>query len=176
MKLHLGCGEKYIEGFIHVDLLEKSHIDYKLSIDNLNFAENDSVELIYASHVLEHFGRNDYMRVLDEWYRVLRPSGMLRVAVPDFRSIILQYIENNNLQEILGLLIGGQKDIYGYHKMIFDEALLVESLKITGFNHISRYNWRDTEHSHIDDYSQAYLPHMEKEAGKLMSLNIEAIK
>jgi len=41
---------------------------------------------------------------------------------------------------------------------------------------IKRYNWKDTEHSKIDDHSQAYLPHMDKDNGTLISLNVECIK
>ena len=41
---------------------------------------------------------------------------------------------------------------------------------------VERYEWRDVSHSNIDDFSQAYLPHMEKESGMLMSLDMEAIK
>ena len=44
------------------------------------------------------------------------------------------------------------------------------------FKNIHRYDWRDTDHSHIDDHSQAYLPHMDKENGTLISLNIECNK
>ena len=46
MKLHLGCGEKYLEGFVHVDLLDYNHIDYKAPIDDLHFAKDSSVEMI----------------------------------------------------------------------------------------------------------------------------------
>ena len=41
---------------------------------------------------------------------------------------------------------------------------------------VKRYDWRDTEHAEFDDHSQAYLPHMDKENGTLISLNIEAVK
>ena len=36
--------------------------------------------------------------------------------------------------------------------------------------------WEETEHAQFDDHSQAYLPHMDKENGTLMSLNVECIK
>ena len=176
MKLHLGCGEKYIEGFIHVDLLEFDHIDYKTSIDKLYFAADDSIELIYASHLLEHVGRHEFKNVLAEWYRALKPSGVLRIAVPDFEALISHYRINHNLQEVLGLLIGGQKDEYDYHKMIFDEEFLKEALVNVGFKDVYKYDWRETEHNDLDDFSQAYLPHMDKEKGMLMSLNMEAVK
>jgi hypothetical protein len=45
-----------------------------------------------------------------------------------------------------------------------------------GFKNVKRYDWKKTEHFYVDDYSQAYLPHMDKLNGKLMSLNVEATK
>ena len=49
-------------------------------------------------------------------------------------------------------------------------------LKSLGFSEVKKYDWRKTSHSQFDDHSQAYLPHMDKENGDLMSLNIEAVK
>ncbi|MEQ8923929.1 MAG: hypothetical protein RIE60_24290, partial [Roseovarius sp.] len=74
------------------------------------------------------------------------------------------------------LVTGGQRDQYDFHGMIFDEAALSEALKEVGFSETRLWDWRETEHSHMDDYSQAYLPHMDKENGVLVSLNIEAVK
>jgi len=177
MKLHIGCGKKFIPGFIHVDLQNFDHIDYKVTADKLEFANDNSVKLIYASHVLEHYGRNEYMRVLSEWYRVLHPGGKLRLSVPDFEAVVNYYKLDPDLSKVLGLLIGGQKkDQYDFHKMIFDRKLLTDSLYRVGFKDVFLYDWRETDHANIDDYSQAYLPHMDKDSGMLMSLNLEAIK
>jgi len=52
----------------------------------------------------------------------------------------------------------------------------LDDLETIGFKNVKRYDWHETEHSHIDDFSQCYLPHMDKENGKLMSLNVEATK
>lgn len=176
MKLHLGCGKKNLEGFINVDLLDYDHIDYQTSIDNLHFAEDSSVDLIYACHVLEHVGRYEYEKTLNEWYRVLKPSGVLRLAVPDFEACVKYYSDTGEIMDILGLLVGGQNDKYDYHNMLFDEKLLIRTLKDIGFDNIYRYDWKNTTHKNMDDYSQAYIPHMDKENGLLMSLNIEAVK
>jgi hypothetical protein len=54
--------------------------------------------------------------------------------------------------------------------------LLENELKLIGFDNIKEYNWKTTEHSNIDDFSQAYLPHLDKKNGMLMSLNLEAVK
>lgn len=176
MKLHLGCGEKYIPGFIHVDIQDYPHVDYRVPVNQLSFAADHSVDLIYACHVLEHFGRHETDQVLKEWFRVLRKGGLLRLAVPDFEAVAGQYQQTGNLTELVGLVSGGQRNEYDFHKMVFDEKLLRERLLKAGFTSVSRYDWRHTEHSWLDDYSQAYLPHMDKEKGRLMSLNLEVIK
>jgi predicted SAM-dependent methyltransferase len=176
MKLHLGCGAKYIPGFVHVDIEDHPHVDYRVPINSLPFAHDGSVELIYASHVLEHFGRHEVDQVLREWCRVLRKGGVLRVAVPDFAAVTIRYRETTELSELIGLVCGGQRNPYDFHKMVFDEKLLRDRLLAAGFNSAARYDWHNTEHAQMDDYSQAYLPHMDKESGRLMSLNMEAVK
>ena len=57
-----------------------------------------------------------------------------------------------------------------------NEASLSADLKEVGFSETRLWDWRTTEHAHMDDYSQAYIPHMDKENGTLVSLNIEAVK
>ena len=49
-------------------------------------------------------------------------------------------------------------------------------LKCLGIQSVKRYDWRETEHAEFDDHSQAYIPHMDKENGTLISLNIEGVK
>ena len=62
--------------------------------------------------------------------------------------------------------------IKGIIKIIVENS----QLKDIGFKKVSRYDWRDTEHAYVDDFSQAYYPHMDKENGIQHSLNVEAIK
>ena len=175
-KLHLGCGNKYIPGFIHVDLMDFDHIDYKRSVDDLGIFEDSSIDLIYACHVLEHFKRAEVDNVLTEWFRVLKPGGVLRIAVPGFEEIVAIYKKYKDLNLVLGPLVGGQTYEYNFHYMVFDFKTLSEKLKKVGFGEVRRYDWRKTEHAEIDDFSQAYIPHMDKENGMPVSLNIEAIK
>ena len=49
-------------------------------------------------------------------------------------------------------------------------------LEFCGFSEIKKYNWEETNHSIHDDHSQAYLPHMDKKDGTLISLNLECRK
>nr|WP_294810990.1 methyltransferase domain-containing protein [uncultured Sphingomonas sp.] len=178
-KLHLGCGPKEISGFFHIDALDYPHVNHRGPVDNLAFLPDNSVKLIYACHLLEHFGRREYVNVLAEWLRVLAPAGVLRLAVPDFAACARLYAEGrlpSGIESIRGLICGGQKDEYDYHKVIFDEEGLSADLRRVGFAEVRHWDWQRTEHAAIDDYSQSYLPHMDKESGTLMSLNLEAIK
>lgn len=179
VKLHIGCGKRFIPGFTHVDVLPLPHVDHVSDARKLSFAPTNSVDLIYAAHVLEHFGRYEFTDVLKEWFRVLKVGGVLRLSVPDFKTCAAIYYEKglaDGLSGLLGLIIGGQRDQFDFHKMIFDEPFLSGVLKEIGFQHTRLWDWRTTEHVNIDDYSQAYLPHLDKETGRLMSLNLEAVK
>jgi predicted SAM-dependent methyltransferase len=178
-KLHLGCGTRYIPEFTHIDIAPAPHVDHVADIRHLDFIADNSVETIYACHVLEHFGRFEYMDVLREWNRVLRPGGILRLSVPDFAVCAEVYYEQglaDGLTGLIGLICGGQRDSHDFHKMIFDRELLTKNLISTGFRDVRAWDWRTTEHAHIDDFSQAYIPHMEKVTGRQMSLNLEGIK
>jgi predicted SAM-dependent methyltransferase len=179
MKLHVGCGPRIIPGFVHVDIIPYEHVDHVSAVDDLHWLSDESVELIYASHVLEHFARAQVTSVLREWFRVLQPGGRLRLAVPDFAACAKIYYEEglaNGLTGLIGLIVGGQRDAHDFHKMVFDEPLLTAMLKEVGFSKVRRWDWRRTEHAAIDDFSQAYLPHMDKQSGLHMSLNLEAEK
>lgn len=176
MKLHLGCGKRYIDGFYHVDALNYEHVDHVGSVTDLSQFSDQSIDLIYASHLLEHFSRVETANVLSEWFRVLKVGGVLRLAVPDFEKVVQVYLKNGKIDGLLGFLVGGQKDEYDYHKMVFDYGSLSDLLQNVGFKSVSAWDHRQTEHSNVDDYSQAYLPHLDKENGILMSLNVEAYK
>jgi len=175
-KLHLGCGNKKIEGYINVDCRYLPSVD---RIDNVRFLRSfkeNSVDVIYASHVLEHFSRWDYHQVLKRWYDLLKPGGTLRIAVPDFKKLAQYYLETKKLSDIRGLLYGGQDYPENNHFWCWDYNELHQDLSEIGFKNIGEYDWTATDHSNVDDFSQAYLPHMDKENGTLVSLNIECAK
>jgi len=177
MKLHIGCGKKYLPGFKHVDVIAFEHVDYVCDARILNMIEDDAVSEIYACHVLEHVERGEVPNVLKEWCRVLRSGGLLRLAVPDFEAVAAEYVENRDLMNMQGLLYGGQTYDYNYHHVAFDYNSVQSMLNEIGFADVSRYDWRSLLPADgYDDYSRSYLPHMDFDNGRLMSLNITAIK
>ncbi|PID42448.1 MAG: methyltransferase [Proteobacteria bacterium] len=179
MKLHLGCGKRHIPGFIHIDLADFPHIDYHSDIADLSFIDNDSVSLIYACQVLTYFDRETIPEVLGEWRRVLKTGGILRLSVPNFATLCKLYNAGLSLDFFLGTLYG-KWQVRGadtlYHKTTFDAPSLKKLLEDNGYKNCELWDWRTTEHSHIDDFSQAYFPHMDKEKGVLFNLNMQAGK
>jgi predicted SAM-dependent methyltransferase len=184
-QLHLGCGKRFIPGFIHIDLDYHDHIDYRHKISSLPMFRDNSVDLIYCCHAFEYFDREEAKAVLAEWYRVLKPGGILRLAVPDFKAIIKDvYLKSKDLEHkgILGPLYGrleiktnaGRKTIY--HRTAYDFLSLKKLLTAMKFRQVRRYDWRQTIHKDYDDCSQAYIPHLDKEHGILISLNVESSK
>ena len=175
MKLHLGCGVRnFGPEWIHIDQHEFSHVVHN-DVTTLPF-EDDSCELIYTSHLLEYFDREEAAEVLKEWKRCLKKEGILRIAVPDFEAMCNLYKNGYSLDMFLGPLYGKMGDSPFYHKIVYDFRSLSLFLKASGFKDIRKYNWRETDHAEFDDHSQAYLPHMDKDHGTLISLNIEASK
>lgn len=185
VELYLGSGKRHIPGFVHVDLDDHPHLDHTHDIADLPMFSDNSADLIYTSHSFEYFDRQEGERVLKEWYRVLKPGGVLRIAVPDFEAIVrvyLKYKKDLEHKGILGPLFGrmsiqekGKNKII-YHKTVYNFKSLKKMLQSAGFKNIHRYDWRKTIHKSYDDHSQAYIPHLDKKNGILLSLNLEAKK
>ena len=176
IKLNLGCGRKILNGWINIDKIPQHPEVVEDDVSILENIQDETVDIIYACHVLEHFGRHEIENVAKCWSRKLKSGGKIRIAVPDFEAVCKRYIEKKDIKEMIGFTSGGQKNEYDYHKIVFDFHSLKNLLEKAGFEDIKRYDWKATDHSHVDDYSQSYLPHMDKENGTLMSLNVEATK
>lgn len=180
MRLHLGCGTRnFGPDWVHVDVEDHPHVDIHHPVDTLPMVESNSVYLVYACHVLEHFMHREVETVLAEWRRVLRPGGVLRLAVPDFASLVKIYRKTGDISTILGPLMGGQKGfIYNFHYTAFDSKSLEKILVSAGFKDVRSWDWRKVDHGIHDDFSQAYWPHMAKEDPDAIqvSLNMEATK
>lgn len=176
MKVHLGCGKRKIQGWINLDMDSTLDPDVIDDVCALTSIEDGSVDIIYASHVLEHTGRWKWKSALALWAKKLKPGGILRIAVPCFPAALHWYKKTGDINAVMGLICGGQKTPWDVHYVIFDEAALTQGFVEAGLQNVGYWDWRTVEHAHVDDYSQAYLPHMRKEDGLHVSLNMEAKK
>lgn len=180
-KLHLGCGSRFLSGYIHVDKDDLPHIDYpNTNIDNLSMFEDNSVDLIYSCGSFEYYDREEAPKVLKEWKRVLKKGGTLKLSVPNFSSIVGVYNKYADVDGIgiLGPLYGKwkiHKDEFLYHKTVYDKKSLSNLLSLQGFSNIKEYSAEEFLPSEYDDYSLAYVPHMDR-SGIQMHLNLECEK
>ncbi len=185
MKLHLGCGHKKLPGFVNIDIDPSVKPDLIDDIFTLADMKEESADLIYACHVLEHIKFWDVRQVLMRWNDILKPGGILRLSVPDMDAVFAHYFYWKDLKGLHSLLWGAQSNEYHFHKSGWDYETLKEELEDVFFDDVRLWYWEDTEpHNYIDDYSQAYWPkkicqyknkHITTE-GKLMSLNVEGTK
>lgn len=194
MKLHLGCSNRFLKGWINCDILPPEGTTLTtaiiagnpLMIDGCEFrlrevtaldCDDNTVDEIYCSHVLDHLSRmKEVDRALSEWYRILKPRGILRVAVSDFEKVVKMYNEGLALERLLGHIVGGHKTDFDHHGIVFDFKLLRQYLEKHGFVDVKRYRWQDFLPKDFDDLSACYIPHMDKENGILMSLNVVCTK
>ena len=177
LKLHLGCGYKDLRpfGYQNVDIRWNPCVDVQADICELPMFEPGTVDVIYCCHALQHVGRWRWRPTLIRWFDLLRPGGLLRLSVPDFEAIVTRYTRTGELAELIGLLYARQDYPENVDRMAWDFRSLSANLASIGFSEIVRYNWRLTEHASVDDFSAAYLPHMDFN-GQSMSLNVEAGK
>ena len=85
MKLNLGSGSKILDGYTNVDKYDyyKPDIVHDLEIFPYPFEDN-SVDEILLSHVLEHIGQSPdvFLKIIKEFYRVCHNDSLIKIIVP----------------------------------------------------------------------------------------------
>ena len=123
--LNLGCGTTYHKDWINIDFASNSeHVMQHNLLEGIPLKDN-VVEVVYHSHVLEHFSKNGGLHFITECFRVLNTNGIIRIAVPDLETIAKEYLRN------LQLAIEGDveaKHNYDWIKLeLFDQTVRNES-------------------------------------------------
>ena len=166
MKLNLGCGAKVVNGWANVDYAIGARLArgswfgkalVKLGVLRLSWPSeivihdlrqgvpypDNSVDVVYSSHFLEHLSRQEGRKFLAECRRVLKLGGVLRIVVPDLRAVITKYeskqISADAFCEELGVLSSDDRDsrlkaflapFFRFpHQCMYDEQSLVEKFE-----------------------------------------------
>jgi predicted SAM-dependent methyltransferase len=145
--LHLGCGTKYLSGFVNIDGNLFNKIDVWLDVRNgLPFPSN-SVDSIYSTHVFEHFYPDELKRLLGECVRVLKNGGGIRIVVPSLESAITAYAQgrsewfDNSFPRHFDSLGGRFSNFVfcdGQHRTAFDFSYIDEELREAGFSQVEK--------------------------------------
>lgn len=85
LKLNLGCGLDYKDGYINIDCIDTVKKDLKVDLDSefLPYKENE-VDEVFFQHVLEHL--KNPIDLLNDIHRVLKPDGLCHIIVPNVRK------------------------------------------------------------------------------------------
>ena len=110
---------------------------------------NNTVDIIYTSHMLEHLSRIKAFEFIKECHRVLKKDGVLRIVVPDFKKQIDQYLINQDADEFLekSLIIAPPlitfKDKlrvlflgYRHHQYMYDSRSIIKLIESAGFKKV----------------------------------------
>ena len=175
VKVNLGCGNHTPEGWVNVDYAFGARLakvpcfrainkkiglfqmdwDDRIKIHDLRrtFPFDDaSVNVVYTSHTLEHFSKQDGERFLRECHRVLKPGGIIRVVVPDLEAIVSDYTSGTTSADMFldELYVVCDTSGMGFfkrllanqiafpHKCMYDTRAMLSRLRDIGFQAESR--------------------------------------
>ena len=114
IKLNLGCGDKILEGYVNVDVIQERagrHPDVNCDIRKLEVFPENYCDEILAVHVVEHFWRWEVEAVLKEWIRVLKPGSKMILECPNLITASKSFSE---IQTKLLNLAQKDKELCGY--------------------------------------------------------------
>lgn len=141
MKLHIG-GREVKEGWKLLNIMKLPGVDYLGDVCDMSQFENDSVETMYASHVLEHIPQGKILPTLKGLHRVLKPGGQLMISVPDL-DVLCHAMLNPNLSadnkfHVMRMIFGGQVDDHDYHHFGWNWVFMQSFLSQAGFSRIEK--------------------------------------
>jgi predicted SAM-dependent methyltransferase len=134
-KINVGCGFDKRDGYTNVDLNGFHEPDLIADITNIYQVESGAAEEVLAQDVLEHVPSTKVMPALVEWNRVLCLEGILRVRVPDLKSIANMLLAGAAPQaDLVQMLYGTQSYAGDFHMAGFTVEILTAMLEEAGFS------------------------------------------
>ena len=156
LRLHLGCGEVYLPGYLNIDFPPAKHTvqrtskaDFYADITELSYPR-ESIAEIRLHHVFEHFSRATALRLLIQWYLWLEERGRLVIETPDFkrsvRRIISPFCPLDERMLLIRHIFGSQEARWAMHQDGWDAVKFKLFLSRLGFRRIrfTRSQWRGT--------------------------------
>lgn len=137
IKLHLGCGENHLYGYINIDfplsehpLQSKSGADFYADITHLLFPK-ESIFEIRSHHTFEHFNRQTALALVAAWAYWLAANGTLIIETPDFGESIKQLQDNAYTYQQKQVIM---RHIFGSHEAYW--AIHYDGWSKEKYNHI----------------------------------------
>ena len=141
LRLHLGCGENYLPGYLNIDYPPDQHnvlrpkADAYYDITKLDYVD-ETVDEIRLHHVFEHFNRVTALAMLIRWQRWLTIGGNLHIETPDILESARTMISSDSYRTKMGVvrhIVGDQAADWGYHVDQWFPERFERTLKALGF-------------------------------------------
>jgi len=157
-RLNWGSGTEPPEDWINCDIKDGAGIDISCDIRDGLPLEDESIDYAASIHAFPELPFPDIEPAMAELRRVLKPNGVLRLALPDMEKAMRAYREGNadyflipddDARSIGGKLIV-QLTWYGYSKSMYTFDLTEELLYRAGFRRVVRCQYQETASEHPD--------------------------
>jgi predicted SAM-dependent methyltransferase len=163
-KLHLGCGNYVLEGWLNSDLIPKSAGVMHLDATKPFPIDNNTFDYVFSQHMIEHVSYEEGYSMLRESYRILKEDGRIRISTPDIRFLIdlyrddlsslqRRYVEWSISRHIRHapyndriFVVNNYFRDWG-HKFIYDEESLRRSLEKAGFMRVVKCHLHESDES-----------------------------
>lgn len=161
--LNVGCGTDYKEGWINIDNNSDDNIeklDLNWDLRNPLPFQDESVDYIFHEHFLEHLTPEEGRRALTDFKRVLKKGGVMRVAMPDLRGVVNNYlkvplnkdpvIKEFGIKEVQtpAEWINMSFRFWG-HMWLYDQQELERRFKEVGFEQFVRCKLKKSKHTNL---------------------------
>lgn len=155
-KLHLGCGQRYLEGYVNIDYPLSEHSTQSVSVaDELaNILElrytAGSIAEVRLHHVFEHVPRTQACALVAAWNSWLIKNGVLRIEVPDLgrtaRAVLSPFASRRRKLVAERHLFGSHEAHWANHYEGYTALLLSHLLESFGFRveRVRRNSWKGT--------------------------------
>ena len=201
-RLTIGCGRNVLEGWLNTDLYpQKSDLDTVVYLDaSIRFPFDDNTfDYIYSEHIFEHLNFKDSCNMLKECHRVLKPGGVMRLALPHFEFLLGLYQdpEEPKNQEYIGkavrdqipevrAVLGESRNANVYvinnfyrdwgHEVIHSTQSLVELIERFQFSNVEQKAIGESEISHLSNLEAHARADLDRSYYDLETLVLEARK
>jgi len=155
MKVHLGCGSNILKGWTNVDIKNR-RADMEFDIRGTFPFENESVEMIFSEHLIEHLTQDEGIAFLKECHRVLISGGVIRTSTPNLEWVIQKYLENKldewkdcNWVPASRCRMLNEVMRQCRHKFVYDREELKDALREAGFSTLVNVGWRKSDYEEL---------------------------